>query len=815
MLKEKIELIDTVEKWLGEDNKLGIDIWTRKYRHGDETFLEWLDRVSGGDPNLRDLILDKKFLFGGRILANRGLNKKVTYSNCYVIDPPEDSIESIFETASKLARTFSYGGGCGIDISKLAPRGAKVNNSAKETTGAVSFMELYNLVTGLIGQNGRRGALMLSIDSSHPDLEEFISVKNDLQSITNANISVKVDDEFMKAVIEDKEYTLSFTREATGETISKTVRAKDIFEKLCENNWDFAEPGLLFWDTIKNNNLLSNEPYFEYAGVNPCAEEPLPAGGSCLLGSLNLAEFVYNGRFNFLEFKTAVSIAVRALNDVLDEGLPLHPLAEQRYSVGNWRQIGLGIFGLADMLIKLGLEYGSNDAISLCDEIGMTMIDHALCASSCLAKKDGPYPGFNMNNILNNDFFKRNTSDLTKNIVKKYGLRNSQLLTIAPTGSLSTMLGVSGGIEPIYDISYTRKTESLYGEDKYYKVFTPIVDKFMKEKGIEDEKYLPSYFVTAKTISPVRRVEMQATWQQYIDASISSTINLPEETTVDQVVYLYEYAWGRGLKGLTIFRDKCARLGILSSDEPKEEIKTTVEDEYTKSAVTQNSDGISLMIDNTSGINWSEITVNPDNMSRFNISPKPSIKNYILDSITPLTREELGDRLNGSTYVKHTACGKLYITINRDENDNLVEVFIDPGKSGGCIANAEALGRYASACMRAGISIESIIDINRGVKCAACAKTNKKVDGLSCSDIVARVIQEEYDRYHKKDRNDAIDILRYTPTLKEVKPELFSENKSEVACTDFKNACPECGVELASEGGCVTCKNCGYSKCEL
>ena len=182
-----------VKEWLGEDNQLGIDIWTKKYQMDNETFDEWLDRVSGGNEKIRQLIIEKKFLFGGRILSNRGMQKrgrKVTYSNCYVIQPPEDNIESIFECAGKLARTFSYGGGCGIDMSKLAPRGAIINNAAKETTGAVSFMELYNLTTSLIGQNGRRGALMLSLDCKHPDLEEFISVKNDLNKITKANISV-------------------------------------------------------------------------------------------------------------------------------------------------------------------------------------------------------------------------------------------------------------------------------------------------------------------------------------------------------------------------------------------------------------------------------------------------------------------------------------------------------------------------------------------------------------------------------------------------------------------------------------------------
>ena len=262
-----------VQEWLGKDNQLGIDIWQRKYQHNGETFDQWLDRISAGDNELRDLIISKKFLFGGRILSNRGLNKegiKTTYSNCYVIAPPEDNIESIYDCAKKLARTYSYGGGCGVDISKLAPRGAKVNNSAKETSGSISFMDLYNLTTELIGQNGRRGALMLSLACNHPDLEEFISIKTDLNKINKANISIRIFDEFMECVKHDREYCLSFTRSETDDTITKMVNARNIFRKICEANWDYAEPGMLFWDAITEWNLLSEDPEFEYAGTNPC-----------------------------------------------------------------------------------------------------------------------------------------------------------------------------------------------------------------------------------------------------------------------------------------------------------------------------------------------------------------------------------------------------------------------------------------------------------------------------------------------------------------------------------------------------------------
>ena len=788
-----------IREWLGEDNQLGMDIWTKKYQMDNETFDEWLDRVSGGNEKIRQLIIEKKFLFGGRILSNRGMQKrgrKVTYSNCYVIQPPEDNIESIFECAGRLARTFSYGGGCGIDMSKLAPRGAAVNNAAKKTTGAVSFMELYNLTTSLIGQNGRRGALMLSLDCNHPDLEEFISVKNDLNKITKANISVRVDDEFMMAVLDDEEYEMKFVRDETGEIISKKVRAKDIFHKLCENNWNYAEPGILFWDEIEKHNLLRYDDEFKFAGVNPCAEEPLPAGGSCLLGSINLSEFVVNGTFDFDDFCETVSQAVIALNEVLDEGLELHPLFEQRASVRDWRQIGLGIFGLADMLIKMGIEYGSGDSLSLCDNIGIVMADAAIRTSAYLARLKGSYNKFKPEALDSNLYFINNTFAETKEAVKRYGLRNSQLLTIAPTGSLSTMLGVSGGIEPIFDTSYTRKTESLHGKDEYYKVYTPIVKKFMDETGIKEgyEGYLPSFFKTAKTIDPKKRVKMQAVWQEHIDASISSTINLPESATVEEVEELYKYAWKNNLKGLTIFRENCARTGILTSNEEKKDEKN--------------------------------IVMNPE---LDKLIPK-------LNHIKPVTRKDLGGRLDGSTYVKQTACGKLYITINRDSDGNLVEVFIDPGKSGGCVANAESLGRYASSMMRAGMSIESIIDATKGVKCAACTKAkggNKDVDGLSCGDILARTIQEEYDRFNRckvdscsKCENKCElgmeevpnkDTSRLENIAAMLNPEnwVISDEEADKHIIKLnKNTCPECGVELANEGGCVTCKNCGYSKCD-
>lgn len=277
----------TEKEWL-EGNQLSIDIYNKKYRWNNETFGEFLKRVSGGDEDVQRLILDKKFIFGGRILANRGLvDRKVTYSNCFVLSPPEDNLESIFDCASKMARTFSAGGGVGIDVSKLRPNGSITHNAAKHSTGPVSFMDLYSMVTQIISQNGRRGATMISMDVRHPDILEFIDCKTDLERVKYANISVRVTDDFMQAVEENKDYVLRWPCDSAVDNMDlenaeygklvlkdgmylKVVRARDVFNKLVTNNYDYAEPGILYWDNIENYNLVNNDSSCKYAGVNPC-----------------------------------------------------------------------------------------------------------------------------------------------------------------------------------------------------------------------------------------------------------------------------------------------------------------------------------------------------------------------------------------------------------------------------------------------------------------------------------------------------------------------------------------------------------------
>lgn len=708
-------------------SELGEDIWKKKYQRNGESFEDWLERVSGGDTQVAQLIVDKKFLFGGRILSNRGITDRgVTYSNCYVIEPPHDSIEGIYEAAMKLARTFSYGGGCGVDISTLRPKGAEVHNAALTTSGAVSFMDVLEQTARVIGQNGRRGALMISMDSSHPDIHDFIDAKLD-NKLEKCNISVRMSDDDME-------------------------NKPDILDHIALNNYDWAEPGILYWDTIKRYNLLDEFANFEYAGVNPCAEEPLPAGGSCLLGALNLSEFVENpftdkAAFNIPEFKSAVRIAIRALNDVLDEGLELHPLEEQRNSVRDWRQIGLGIMGFADMLLKMSCQYDSARALDIIDMVGKTLVNTGLEESALLAMDTEPFLECDLRLILASTFITvlRNSNvieDNTIDLIKRYGLRNSQLFTIAPTGSISTMLGVSGGVEPIFATHYTRKTQSLHGEDVYYNVYTPIIQKMIDTGVISEENV--STIATAQNIDPFDRVTIQAQWQRFIDASISSTVNVTNDTTVETIRDLYQAAWEDGCKGLTIYRAGCKKEGVLVVDTPKEQ---TMEDT------------IHIPITDT------------------------SIDNCVAYG-TQLT----------------TGCGSLWMSVYfHKKTGQLCHIFLDKGSTGGCNSFMIGLSRMISYAGKLGGTVEGICDqLNSVPACPSYTVRNAvKGDtssGKCCPSAIGRALMELKRRY----------IADHEELYKEeLKPE-------EVKVSN----CPECGAKLNFTEGCNSCPECGYTKCD-
>lgn len=478
----------------------------------------------------------------------------------------------------------------------------------------------------------------------------------------------------------------------------------------------------------------------------------MPSGGSCLLGSINLAEFVTECEtFDFVGFKDTVKKAVVALNEVLDEGLPLHPLIEQRESVKNWRQIGLGVMGLADMFIKLGIKYGSEESIKWINMIGTEMIFSALESSNELTVSKGAYPMFNTK-VVDTPFFQAlNTKEnnlryqeLRSNILLR-GLCNSQLLTCAPTGSIATMLGVSTGCEPIFATSYTRKTESLVNEEKYYKVYTPIIKKLIDE-GFSEET-LPEYVVTSEQIPYRERIKVQATLQKFIDASISSTINLPESATIDDVETIYRLAWEEGLKGVTVYRSGCKRGAVLSKNPVIKECLKRPESVEAKLIRFKNgSENWIAFVGLIDGRPY-EIFTGINNIEDFPI-PTSITEGEIIK-----VKDSLGKRYDFQYTDKYGYTNRL---------GGLSRIF-----------NQEYwnYAKLISALLRGGIELDKVVKI---------------IDGMHFESDTLNTWKNGVKRAIKTFIVDGV-------TSHEV--------------------CPDCGEHLIYEGGCTICKNCGFSKC--
>ena len=630
-----------------------------------------------------------------------------------------------------------------------------------------------------------------------------------------------------------------------------------------------------------------------------------------------------NNRFAFADFTNDVKTAVRFLNEVLDEGEPLHPLKEQRETVTTLRQIGLGFMGLGDLFIQAQVRYGSKESVELCHKIGYRMIFAALQESAELAQEKGCFDRCNSKLIIRSKFFEENVTnnpyysieekrDLKEKILT-YGLRNSQLLTCAPTGTTSTIFNVSGGIEPIFALRFTRTTKSIYTEDKTYEVYPRGVRYFLDKKGyktLDEVVDFPDYLVTSRDIDWKGRINVQAAWQKHIDASISATINLPESTTVEEVADLYMYAHDAGLKGTTVFRENCKRIAILNDsfkkkDDVQEETTTEGTDisSMAKDVLDKAIEGIGLPRDLVVGpydddaLKFIEYLIRcnvgdstdeecdrelfEEKMTELTNDPKQikerldlmksidsendddeesikAIKDRFKENFNNiLTRADFSSALHGTTYYKRVACGHIYITVNRYQG-RPVEVFMQSSKSGGCSANTEALGRMASTMLRAGIDPDIVVDSVLGVKCAACSAIKGKgesIDGLSCSDVMARVIKEEYQKYKDGIYDNEIKEWLSTASYEE-KWDLLRKGESrkidskcshdtcshenECCCGDHScdgccdshapgsewnyrehtaqenidhYICPDCGDTLLFSEGCMKCVNCGFSKC--
>ena len=679
-------------------------------------------------------LFEGRFIPGGRVLAGAGdLYRLKTLANCFVTKIQRDEIDSIYKAAFECARTYSYGGGIGVDISSLRPKDSIVHNAADSSTGAVSFMELYSLTTGLIGQSGRRGALMLTIDVKHPDIEHFLKVKKVPNWVTNqivdqcnwsgrfdnqeletikkqvmentqvrfANISVKASDEFMQAVDEQREYLqgeylvyqkkknnilnnapqdidnihysinipskdisnyalmdsfstfarmknwleqkynisitkskfsdkmnrdvygdisielnneeydlairqagdfmLYFSSEQTGE-IRRMVKARDIWDQFIEGNYKTAEPGLIFWSTMSKYSP-SNYVGKPIICTNPCAEVPLEDGGACNLGSLNLSCFIENGyeanaKINWDKLAESTAILIRFLDNVVTWNEDLNALEKQKVAARETRRLGLGIMGIADMLNQLGLGYDSKEGIAIITQAMEFITNAAFQASASLAGEKGASPIYSEEEYMKCPFIEAALSKETQSLIRENGIRNIAIMSIAPTGSISNIIkgiqvggknyiGVSGGVEPIFALYYTRRTES-FKKNEFYKVFHSTVQAYIDKMDLREEleaadkieDILPDYFLrTAHHIKPYKRVEIQGLIQRYIDHSISSTINLPEDVQPEVISDIYLNAWKKDLKGVTIYRDG-SRFPILSTETELTEFQKIKENEF-------------------------------------------------------------------------------------------------------------------------------------------------------------------------------------------------------------------------------------------
>jgi ribonucleoside-diphosphate reductase alpha chain len=663
-------------------------LWRRVARElalvevNDEKRNEWTEKFYW-------LLDDFKFVPGGRILFGAGQSRRSTLLNCYFFRIKEDSIEGIFDWCKEAARTYSFGGGVGTDISLLRPRGTPVNNSAIFSSGSVSFMELLSTTTGTIGQAGRRGALMITIRVDHPDIFDFINVKKDLKKVNYANISVKITDEFMNAVEKDAEFTLRFQNEKVS--FQRNVRAREVWTQLVKAAWQSDEPGLIFWDTIKRDSTTEYNG-MAVEGVNPCSEQTLENYGCCCLGSINLSAFVKDAftdraSIDWNGLSKAAQFATRFLDNVLDYNADKHPLPQQKTASLWSRRVGVGTTGLGDMLIKLGMKYDDEATVEFVDGLFERIKNVIYDYSTDLAVEKGPAPAFDADKHLAQPFIKRLDAKV-KEKIRAQGIRNSALTTVPPVGSGSIFVGSSSGVEPVFALYYTRRSKSL--SEGEFKVWHPLVKEYMRVFRITDENSLPAYFVTAHQIKPEMRVRMQAAIQKHIDTAISSTVNLSQDISTEEVEKIYFLAWKLGCKGITVYREG-SREGILETakvDKKKEGSAAKAEAKQEAPAVFE----------------------------------RPKV-------------------MTGRTLKLKLPQGGLYVTANSDEAGTLKEVFVTLGKLGGDEkADAEAIGRLISLYLQHGGDIQSVVKMMKGIR-GKYVSWEEGVQLLSIPDAVAKALE--------------------------------------------------------------------------
>ncbi|MEK8130498.1 adenosylcobalamin-dependent ribonucleoside-diphosphate reductase [Paenibacillus filicis] len=769
----------------------------------------WTDRF-------RYILDDWKLVPGGRIAAGADASDELTLFNCYVIPSPHDSRGGIMATLTEMTEIMARGGGVGINLSSLRPRRAVVRGVNGSSSGAVSWGGLFSYTTGLIEQGGsRRGALMLMMNDWHPDVVDFITVKQSMGQITNANLSVCVSNGFMKAVKEDLDWELVYPDttdpdydplwdgdldkwRSLGKAVIpyRTVKAREIWHTIIESAWKSAEPGVVFMEYY---NQMSNSWYFNpIICTNPCGEQGLPAWGVCNLSAINLSKFYDEEKHDvdWEELAKVVQYSTRFLDNVIDK-TPYH-FEENRVNQQNERRIGLGSMGLAELMIKLRIRYGSTESLEFLDRLYGFMAREAYLASADIAEEKGSFTQFDADLFLQSGFMKSMTGVYPEvgDAVKQKGMRNVTVITQAPTGSTGTMVGTSTGIEPYFAFEYYR--QSRLGFDKQY---VPIAQQWRDE---HPDQELPDYFVTAMNLSAEDHIRAQAAIQKWVDSSISKTANCPADFTVEETKRLYELAFDLGCKGVTIYRDGSRDVQVLSTDkkeEKKEEAQAAVSPPASVKAEPAVAAATPAPVKPAAG--------EAGSLTRLTESLSANAQ-VQTEQVVDKQYKRRPQALRGATYKFNTPFGMAYITIN-DMNGTPSEIFLNVGKAGSDVfAMSEALGRVCSLFLRYG---------DHGNKVQLLVKHLKGIGGSgaigfganrveSIADAVAKALE-----MHGEYTDTADDYVTATQEVV-TEPSALQTVTRSAATSLSLDLCPSCGsASLINTEGCKTCSSCGYSKC--
>ena len=677
-------------------------------------------------------------------------------SACFVL-PVDDSMESIFEAVKNTALIHKSGGGTGFSFSRLRPKHDVVKSTKGISSGPISFMTVFDAATETIKQGGtRRGANMGILRVDHPDILDFIACKSKNDRLNNFNISVALTEGFMKAVEEESDYPL--VNPHSREVVAR-LSAREVFEHIVDAAWRNGEPGIIFLDRINRDNPTPKLGAIE--STNPCGEQPLLPYESCNLGSINLANMLTGEnsgtRIDYAKMKKTVHDAVRFLDNVID--MNCYPLPEiRRMTMGN-RKIGLGVMGFADMLIRLGVPYDSDEALSVAQEVMSFLQEESRTASAALAHERGPFPNYEISRYSESG---------------NLPLRNATTTTIAPTGTISIIAGCSSGIEPIFALSFVRnvmdndhlvevhplfeaemKHRGIYSTDKMKEVSR--VGSLRKVESIPDE--IRRVFVTAHDISPEAHLRMQAAFQKYVDNAVSKTVNFPADATREDIRQVYLLAYRLGCKGVTVYRDKSREEQVL---------------------------------------NIGPVNV-PDAAPRSGEDPAKGEPGFV-------TRRPRPDTLIGVTREMTTSCGKLYVTMNRDEK-GFFEVFNQMGKAGGCAASqSEAIGRLVSLSLRSGVDPKMVVKQLKGISCHLPAWAGNGGKIMSCADAVAKAIEWYIENVDQM-------FAGLPGTVRESPPEARGKNTGAEEHEIARGACPDCGSQVEMQEGCLKCRSCGFSEC--